>query len=97
MKRTPILVLILVAACRSDPVFSDMSDSTFVQAMVALRKLPVSPADPARRAVRRDSILKTFGVTGAQMESTAVRLSGDPARAAEIWRAIEAPRPNTPP
>jgi hypothetical protein len=96
VKRFAILVLFFAAACRSDPVFKDMSDSTFVRTMVALRRLPVSPADPARRAQQRDSLLKVFGVTGAQLESTAVRLATDPVRAAEIWRAIESPR-TTPP
>ena len=89
MKKLPILALLLATACRRDPVFSEMSDSTFVQTMVALRTLPVAPPDPAARARQRDSVLTKFGVTAAQVESTAVRLAGDPARAADVWRAIE--------
>ena len=60
-----------------------------LQTMAALRALPVAPSDPAMRARQRDSILTAFGVTAAQVESTSVRLAGDPAKAAEIWRAIE--------
>jgi hypothetical protein len=89
-------VLILTSACR-DPVFSDMSDSTYVRTMVALRKLPVGQTDTTFRARQRDSILKAFGVTAVQLESTTARLAGDPARAVEIWRAIESPRPASPP
>jgi hypothetical protein len=89
--------LLIAAACRRDPVFTDMSDSTYVRTMVALRTLPVNPADTGRRARMRDSILESFGVTAAQLESTSVRLANDPARAAELWRAIEAPKQNTPP
>ena len=97
MKKLPILVLLLTAGCR-DPVFSDMSDSTYVRTMVALRKLPVGQPDTTSRVRQRDSILKTFGVTVAQIESTTVRLAGDPVRALAIWRAIENPRPPvTPP
>ena len=91
------MAMILATACRGDPVFRDMSDSTFIKTMVALRKLPVGPADTVTRARQRDSILKVFGVTAAQMESVAVRLSSDPARAAVIFRAIENPSTPSPP
>ena len=96
VKRLPILAVLLVSACRSDPIFSDMSDSTYVRTMVALRKLPVGNVDSASRARQTDSVLKSFGLTAAQVESTSVRLANDPARAAEIWRAIEQ-APSTPP
>ena len=91
------MTLLTVAGCRRDAVFKDMSDSTFVRTMIELRKLPVSPADPALRAQRRDSILNSMGVTAAQVESTAVRLANDPALAAQIWRAIEVPGSPSPP
>jgi hypothetical protein len=96
--RLRLLILsaaLLIVGCTRDPVFTDMSDSTFSKTMVALRKLPIGPADTVIRARQRDSILKVFGVTAAQMESVAVRLSDDPARAAVIFRAIE--NPSTPP
>ena len=99
--RVPIVVigvlLVATTSCRRDPVFADMSDSTFVRTMIALRKLPVSPADTALRARQRDSILDSMGVTAAQVESTAVRLASDPALAARIWRAIETPGAPSPP
>lgn len=87
--------LLIATACRRDPVFKDMSDSTFVRTMVALRKLPVGSSDTSR-VRQRDSILAAFGVTGAQLESTAVRLADDPARASEIWNVIQNPRPPSP-
>jgi hypothetical protein len=74
-----------------------MSDSTFVSTMVALRKLPIGTADTAARARLRDSVLRVFGVTAAQVESTTLRLANDPARAAAIWRAIENPSTSSPP
>ena len=74
-----------------------MSDSTFINTMVALRKLPVGPGDTVVRARQRDSILQAFGVTAAQLESVAVRLANDPARAAVIFRAIENPSTASPP
>ena len=97
MKRTlTFLALFLAGGCRSDPIFSDMSDSTYVRTMVALRKLPVGTVDSVSRARQTDSVLKAFGLTAAQVESTSVRLSNDPARAAEIWRAIENARTSPP-
>jgi hypothetical protein len=88
----PLLALLLFTGCQRDTVFTEMSDSTFVQTMVALRKLPVGAnIDRATRDRARDSILNALGVTAAQVESTAVRLANDPARASDIWRAIENP------
>jgi hypothetical protein len=89
--------LFIGLACSRDPVFREMSDSTFIRTMVALRKLPIGPADTVARARQRDSILTAFGVTAAQIESVAVRLSDDPARAAVIFRAIENPSTESPP
>ena len=88
---------ILAAACSRDAVFTDMSDSTYIKTMVALRKLPIGPVDTVARARQRDSILTAFGVTAAQLESVAVRLSNDPTRAAVIFRAIENPSTPSPP
>lgn len=92
-----LAMAILASACSRDPVFTEMSDSTFIKTMVALRKLPIGPADTVVRARQRDSILSAFGVTAAQMESVAVRLSNDPARAAVVFRAIENPSVSSPP
>lgn len=92
-----IVPLILANACRRDPVFVEMSDSTFVRTMVALRTLPIGTVDTVARARQRDSILKVYGVTAAQLESTAARLASDPERAVAIWRAIENPSTSSPP
>ena len=94
---TLALTVLLSNGCRREQVFTEMSDSTYVRTMVALRKLPIGVADTVPRARQRDSILKVFGVTAAQMESVAVRLSDDPARAAVIFRAIENPSVSSPP
>jgi hypothetical protein len=91
-KLTSFVAIVSVAvgsACRSDPIFSRMSDSTFVQAMVELRRLPVGAGVGEARGVRRDSILRKHDITAADLESTAVWLARDPQRAAEVWRAIE--------
>jgi hypothetical protein len=89
--------LLIATACGRDAVFVEMSDSTFVRTMIALRKLPVGAIDSAGRMRQRDSVLRTFGVTAAAVESTAVRLAGDPARAAVVWRAIENASTSSPP
>jgi hypothetical protein len=88
---TALAALLMVAtSCRSGDVFTRMSDSTFVHVMVELRKLPVgATGNMTVRTQRRDSILRSFGVTAEDVESTAVELSRDPQRAADIWRAIE--------
>lgn len=92
-----LLGLALATACKRDPIFTEMSDSTYIRTMVALRQLPIGIADTTARARQRDSILRVMGVTAAQLESVAVRLSEDPARAAEIFRVIENPASPPPP
>lgn len=82
-------LVVLVASCRPERTFSLMSDSTFVRAMIELRQLPLGTGNPSGRATSRDSILGKYGVTGADLESTAVWLAREPKRAADIWRAIE--------
>jgi len=84
------MLLSPLVSCRRDRVFTRMSDSTFVHVMRGLRQLPVGAVDQTQRNQSRDSILAKYNVTGADVESTAVRLAGDPELAAEIWRAIEA-------
>ena len=88
-------LLTLVSACRSDPIFREMSDSTYVQTMAALRRLPLN-IDSVSRARQRDSVLRTFGVTAQELEAIAIRLSDDPARAAVVFRAIENSTPGSP-
>lgn len=92
-----LLLLLSTTACRRDPVFREMSDSTYIRTMVALRRLPIGAVDTVSRARQRDSVLRVYGVTAAQLESVAVRLAEDPARAAVIFRAIENPTVSSPP
>lgn len=91
------MTLLMGIACRSDPVFREMSDSTYIRTMVELRKLPIVTIDSATRARKADSILRAFGVTAGELEAIAMRLSEDPARAAAIFRAIENPTISSPP
>ena len=95
---TPLALLLALSAgaCRRDPVFREISDSTYIKTMVALRRLPVGSMDSTSRAGQRDSILKAFGVTAKQLEDIAIRLAEDP-RAAVIFRAIENPTVSSPP
>ncbi|HEX7123707.1 MAG TPA: hypothetical protein VF178_15125 [Gemmatimonadaceae bacterium] len=84
---TPLLVL---ASCRGSEIVSGVSESTYVRAMVELRKVPLSvTGDTLERARVRDSILQSLGVTAADLESAAVQLSTQPERAARLWRVIE--------
>src|SRR5687768_10677180 len=52
------LLLILGAACR-EAIFREMSDSTYIKTMVALRRLPLG-IDSVSRARQRDSVLRAF-------------------------------------
>lgn len=84
------LLVAFAGACRSSEIVSGMSESTYVQVMVELRKLPLSPTgDTLDRGRQRDSILQSLGLSAAELESAAVRLSNQPQRAARLWRAIE--------
>jgi hypothetical protein len=92
LHRTAFLALLLIvsaASCR-DPIFQEMSDSTYVNTMVALRKLPIG-GDSVSRARQRDSILRVFGVTARDLEAISNRLSDNPELAGTIYRAIENP------
>lgn len=83
-----VALLSIGSGCRGDPVFREMSDSTYVKTMAALRRLPLS-IDSVSRARQRDAVLQSFGVTAKDLEAIAVRLAEDPARAANVFRAIE--------
>ena len=91
-----VVCLLLASACARETVFTEMSDSTYIKTMVALRRLPIGAVDSLARARQRDSILRSFGVTEKELEDIAVKLSEDPARAAVIFRAIENPVVSTP-
>ena len=91
-----LLPVLGAGGCRRDPVFSEVSDSTYLKTMIALRRLPVGTIDSTSRARQRDSILNAFGVTAKQLEDIAIRLAED-ARAPAIFRAIENPSVSSPP
>lgn len=86
----PFLCLTLVLGCRRGEISDGVSDSTYVRTMVALRKLPLGPfEDSIPRLRMRDSVLRHFGLTAAQLESASAALASQPDRAAALWRAIE--------
>jgi hypothetical protein len=91
-----LLPALSAGGCRRDPVFSEVSDSTYIKTMIALRQLPVGAIDSTSRVRQRDSILNAFGVTAKQLEDIAIRLAED-ARAPAIFRAIENPSVSSPP
>jgi hypothetical protein len=85
-----LISIAAVIACRGNDIVRGVSDSTFVQTMADLRRLPtVIQGDTSFRVRMRDSILRVHGVTAPQIESAAARLANDPERAAELWNAIE--------
>ena len=88
----PLVVgcLLIGSSCR-DPIFQEMSDSTYIKTMVSLRRLPLGK-DSLSRARQRDSVLREFGITAKDLEAISSRLAADPELAATVYRAIE----NTP-
>jgi hypothetical protein len=84
------VIALTTSACRQSELATGVSDSTFVRVMASLRQLPVADVpDTMARGRSRDSILRVNGVTAAQIESAAVSLASDPARASNVWNAIE--------
>lgn len=88
LRTTTAVCCALTLACRGNAL-GGMSDSTFVGAMAGLRRMPVaSMVDSAHRLAARDSILRYYGITAAQLESAAAALAKSPDRAAALWEAI---------
>ena len=83
-----VLGAALVACTRMDGR-AVMDDSTFVTAMARLhvieRKYQLS--DAGRDSLRR-AVLQEQGLTLEALERQARHYAGDPARASEIWKAI---------
>lgn len=100
--RTAVLALAVAAAgvvAQGCPTWvgqhpSAVDDSTFVATVAALRRA-VSPGgaetsrDSAGRQAVRDSILRKYGVTAADLETAARQLAQRPDHAADILRAID--------
>lgn len=96
------IVAATAVACSQEEIVPGVTDSTFVHAMVELRRLPLGGGlDPTARRITRDAILQRYGLDSAKLESAAKALADDPDRAAAIWQAIERaatippPAPNT--
>ena len=85
-----LVVLASAASCRRSQLAAGVSDSTFVAVMADLKRVREAPGlDSAGRAVRRDSILQSRGLTPAQLESAARQLADNPTRAQTVWTAIQ--------
>ena len=83
------LVLSVMVGCRQGEIVSGVTDSTFVETVVALRLINVDPAlDSARRAAARDSLLQSRDLTAETLEAAARALAGDPDRAFALWQRI---------
>jgi hypothetical protein len=92
----PLVCLALVTAgCRhaqSGP--NSAADSTFVLALTDLRRAVLpggaeTTRDSAGRALVRDSILRKYHVTAANLEDMAHRLAQNPEQATQILHAVD--------
>lgn len=97
-----LLCLVALLGCRRGEIVRGVSDSTYVRAMVALRRLPLGPFEDSTPRIRsRDSVLASFGISAEQLESASVALATQPDRAAALWQKIEIggsdPAPAPPP
>ena len=85
-----LVVLGTAAGCRRSQLAGGISDSTYVAVMADLKRVQDAPGmDSAQRVARRDSILRSRGLTPARLEAVARQLAHDPARAQTVWQAIE--------
>ena len=96
VRRIAVAAALATLSCRKHEIGAGVNDSTFVAAMASLRRLPpAAMQDSASRMRSRDSVLRHFHLTAAQMEEAATILARDPNRATAIWSAIER-KQNTP-
>jgi hypothetical protein len=90
-----LAALVACAGCSRAELIAGVSDSTYVRAMSALRRLPAAPTmGQAARDRVRDSILRGYGMNAEQLEAATLSLADDPVRAAAIFRAIESRTPD---
>ncbi len=83
------LVLSVLVGCKQGEIVSGVTDSTFVETIVALRLINIDPAlDRARRAAARDSLLQSRDLTAETLEAAARALADDPDRAFTLWQRI---------
>ncbi len=77
-----VITMILVTGCRRSGIAAGVSDSTYVRVIAELRHLPYAAGgDTTTRARARDSILRAYGVTAAQLKSATAALASQPDRA----------------
>jgi hypothetical protein len=97
-----LVLLVLASSCKRTSE-SAKTDSTFVHAMIDLRLVTSNTAlDSVTQARARDSILRHYGTSAADLESTARLIAKNPDHAVDLLKKIDngvrtAPRPVTPP
>ena len=85
------LLVVSVAGCDRGELAPGVRDTTFVAAMAELQRIDQSAdMDSAGRMAARAVALQRRGLTQARLEEAATALAGDPERALEVFRAIEA-------
>lgn len=86
------LVLVVATGCPEGAMarHSTMSDSTFIQAMVELRRASTDTSlDSLMRDSTRRVILRRHGITAQQLIGEAEGMASDPERASRIWKVIQ--------
>jgi hypothetical protein len=103
---TPTVLILLglataATSCRKQGE-SAAADSTFVHAMIDLRIVAQNQAlDSASQARARDSVLRRYNTSAADLEATAKLIANNPDHAVELLRKIDngvrmVPRPIVP-
>jgi hypothetical protein len=84
------LALIGVLACQPAERGGVVSDSTFIAAMAALRRIGADTLmDSTARDSARKVVLRRYRLTPERLEQAARALADDPDHALAVWRAIE--------
>lgn len=85
-----LLVTGVAVACGGGSLAAGVSEAEYVEVMAALRLVQENRSlAPAQRTARRDSILRSAGVSAEDMEAAARALARDPQRAWAAWQAID--------
>jgi hypothetical protein len=86
-----VLTVTSAGGCRrSASAVDGVSETTFVETMVELRRLDTATTgDSATKAAARAAVLQRRGLTAAQLERYAASLADDPARAQELFARID--------
>jgi D-serine deaminase-like pyridoxal phosphate-dependent protein len=85
-----IAILLSAGACSRPSARSAVSDSTFVATITELRTIEADQAmDSTARDSARAAVLRSHGISAADLEQAARVMAHDPDRAMAVWRAIE--------